>query len=77
MEAISVIRELKRFHEYFAIRRNGRGKMVKFGNVNTNVNHEAVPPFLKSDTVISTSDYHRRLDGNKYSDCSGPATSST
>ena len=30
-----------------------------------------VPPFLKSDTVISTSDYHRRLDGNKYSDYSG------
>lgn len=31
--------------------------MVEFGNVNTNVNHE-----VKSDTVISTSDYHRRLD---------------
>ena len=65
METISVIREfreLKRFHEYFAIRRNGRGKMFKFGNVNTNVNHEAVPPFLKSDTVIFTSDYHRKRD---------------
>ena len=38
---------------------------------NAYINHEVVPPFLKSDTVISTSDYHRRLDGNKYSDYSG------
>lgn len=32
------------------------------GNVNAYINHEVVPPFLKSDTVISTSDYHSRLD---------------
>ena len=45
--------------------------MVKYGNINAYVNHhEVVPPFLKSDTVISTSDYHCRLDGNKYLDCS-------
>lgn len=42
--------------------------MVEFGNINAYINHEVVAPFLKSDTVISTSDYHRRLDGNKYSD---------
>ena len=24
-------------------------------------------PFLKSDTMMSTNDYHRRLDRNKYS----------
>ena len=41
--------------------------MVEFGNINAYENHEVVPPFLKSDTVISTSDYHRRLDGDKYS----------
>ena len=67
MEAITVVRELKRLNEYFAIRRYGLGKMVEFGNINAYVKHEVVPPFLKSDTVISTSDYHRRLDGDKYS----------
>lgn len=36
--------------------------MVKFENINTNVNHKTVLSFLKSDTVISTSDYHCRLD---------------
>ena len=41
--------------------------MVEFGNVNACVNYEVVSPFLKTDTVISTSDYHRRLDGDKYS----------
>lgn len=45
--------------------------MVELGNINACVNHEVVPPFLKYDTMISTSDYHRRLDGNKYSDYSG------
>ena len=25
-------------------------------------------PFLKSDTMMSTIDYHRRLDRNKYSE---------
>lgn len=28
-------------------RRNGSREMVKFGNINTNVNHEVVPPFRK------------------------------
>lgn len=28
MEAISVVRELKRFEEYFVIRRNGRGNTL-------------------------------------------------
>mgnify|MGYP006956718679 FL=1 len=35
--------------------------MVKFGNINANIDHEVVPPYLKSDTVISTNLYHRRL----------------
>ena len=39
--------------------------MVKFGNINAYVNQEVMFSLLKSDTVISTSDYHRRLDGNK------------
>ena len=36
--------------------------MVEFGNINTNKNHENQPPGKKSNTVISTSDYHCRLD---------------
>ena len=36
--------------------------MIEFGNVNVYINYEVVPSFLKSDTVISTSDYHCRLD---------------
>lgn len=40
--------------------------MVKFGNINADVNHER-PPFNLYDTVISTNDYHRTLDRNKYS----------
>ena len=39
--------------------------MVEFGNINAYINYEVVPPFLKPDTVISTNDYPRRLDGNK------------
>ena len=72
MEAISVICEFERFNNYFTVGRNRSGEMIKLGNINAYVSfHEVVPPFLKSDTVMSTSDYHRRLDGNKYSDCSG------
>ena len=41
--------------------------MVKFGNINANIDHEVVPPFPKSDTVISTNLYHRRLARDKYS----------
>lgn len=37
----------ERLNEYFALRRNGRGEMVKFGNINAYVNHEVVPPFHK------------------------------
>ena len=29
---------------------------------NAYLNHEVAPPFIKSDTVISNVDYHRRLD---------------
>ena len=36
-------------------------QMAKFGNINANINHEVVPPFLKSDTAISTNLYHRRI----------------
>ena len=50
--------------------------MVEFGDININVNHEAVPPFLKSDTMIFTSDYHRRIERNKYSEEILLATSS-
>ena len=68
LEAITVVRELKRLDEYFAFIRNDWGEMVEFGNINASAkHHEVAPPFLKSDTVISTSDYQRRLDWNKYS----------
>lgn len=43
--------------------------MVKFDNINAYINHHGdVLSVLKFDTVISTSDYNRRLDGEKYSD---------
>jgi hypothetical protein len=34
MEAISVICKFERLNQYFTVRRNRGGKMVKFGNVN-------------------------------------------
>ena len=43
-EAITVVCELERLDEYFAIRWNGWGKVVKFGDVDANINHEDVPP---------------------------------
>ena len=36
--------------------------MVRDGNINVWLNHEVVPLFLKVDTMISNSDYHRGLD---------------
>lgn len=39
-------------------------EMFEFGNNNAYVNHEDVSLFPKSDTVIFTSNYHCRLDGN-------------
>lgn len=44
--------------------------MVKFVNVDAYINHKVVSLFLKSDTMISFKDYHRRFDGNKYFDYS-------
>ena len=39
LEAITVVRELKRLDEYFAFIRNDCGKMVEFGNINASVKH--------------------------------------
>ena len=39
-----------------------RDTALKFGNVNANVDHEVYTYLSSIDTVISTSDYHRRLD---------------
>jgi len=61
MEVISIVCEFKRLNEYFTIRRDCRGEMVKFGNINAKIDYEVVPLFLKSDTVISTNLYQRRL----------------
>ena len=47
IEAIIVICKFERLNEYFTVRRNRSGEMVEFCNVNTNVNHEVVPPFHK------------------------------
>ena len=47
METISVVCEFEGLNEYLALRRNGSGEMVKFGNINTNVNYEVVSPFRK------------------------------
>lgn len=47
LEAITVICKFERLHEFFAIRRYGRCKVVAFGNVNAYINHEVVPPFHK------------------------------
>ena len=38
-----------------------------FGNINAKIDYEVIPFFLKSDTVISTNLYHRRLAWDKYS----------
>ena len=67
MEAISVICKFEQLNEYFIVRQDCRGEMVKFGNINANINYEVVPPSLKFDTVMSTNLYHRRLVRNKYS----------
>lgn len=47
LEAIAVICEFERLHEFSAIRRYGWCKVVKFGNVNAYIDHEVVPPFHK------------------------------
>ena len=47
IEAIIVICEFERLNEYLAVGRNRSGEMVKFGNINADVNHEVVPPFHK------------------------------
>lgn len=47
LEAITVIREFKRLHEFCAIRRYGWCKVIEFGNVNAYVDHEVVLPFHK------------------------------
>ena len=48
LEAISVICEFERLNEYFTVRENRSGEMVKFGNINAYKNfHEVVPPFHK------------------------------
>ena len=39
-EAISVICEFERLDKYFAICRYGRGKVIEFGNVDANIDHE-------------------------------------
>lgn len=62
LEAINVICEFKRLEEFFAIWRYGRGKVVEFGNVDANVDLEVCTSLSSIDTVISTNDYHRRLD---------------
>lgn len=62
IEAIIVISKFERLDEYFSLQRNGSGEMAKFGDINAYVDHEVVHHFKKSDTVISTNNYHRRLD---------------
>lgn len=47
IEAIIVICAFERFNEYLAVGRNRSGEMVKFGNINADVNYEIVPPFHK------------------------------
>ena len=42
MEVISIVRVLKRLSEYFVIRRYGRGKVVKFGYIDTNIKDKVV-----------------------------------
>lgn len=51
--------------------------MIEFGNVNAYVNHEVAPPFLKSDTVISTSDYHRTVVDDSHISYKGVTTSTS
>lgn len=42
--------------------------MIIFSNINANIDYMEISIFQKqSDNVISTIDYHRRLDYNKYS----------
>ena len=62
LEAISVIYEFKWLDEFFANLIYGRGKVVEFGNVDANVDHEVYTALSGIDTMISTNDYHRRLD---------------
>ena len=69
MEAISVVCEFERINEYFTARINRSGEMVEFGNINAYENFMRLYiPFLKSDTMMSNIDYHRRLDRIKYSE---------
>lgn len=39
LEAITVVRELKRLDECFAFIRNDCGEMIEFGNINASVKH--------------------------------------
>ena len=47
IETTIVIREFERHYEYRALRRNRSGEIVKFGNINTNVDHEVEPIYHK------------------------------
>jgi len=47
-QAVIVVREFERFKEYITIRGDGGGKVVEFGNINAEANHEV---FLSSPTL--------------------------